>query len=184
MRTSTARSNGYRCPKCGDETTRDGSGAGYVRHIRNPDCDFERGERDEFLPLEPWQISQNRDNGSLRTGVVRLEVGDIIEIRGDGKQRCVTYVMGSAENWYATFKGQGAVPEGTVEWRLVSKRGSGSLTPPAPPPPIESAPPVPPSQPLPTKEGRLHIIKLVLEIAVVAITLIGGIIALFWRSKQ
>lgn len=50
MKTSTAKANGYRCPKCGDETTRDGAGLGYVRHTRNPNCEFEKGERDEFVP--------------------------------------------------------------------------------------------------------------------------------------
>lgn len=118
MRTSTAKANGYRCPRCGDETTRDETGIGYVRHTRNPACDFEKGERDEFVPSD-WHATQNRDNGSLRTGDIRLEIGDIIEIRGEEKRRSVTYVMGSSGNWHATFKGQGAVPEGTLEWRIM-----------------------------------------------------------------
>jgi len=46
MRTSTARSNGWRCPRCGDETSRDESGQGYVRHRTNSACDFEKGLRD------------------------------------------------------------------------------------------------------------------------------------------
>ena len=44
MRTSTSRANNYRCPMCGDETTRDAAGQGYVRHRHNPLCDFEKGE--------------------------------------------------------------------------------------------------------------------------------------------
>ncbi len=129
MRTSTAKANGYRCPKCGDETTPDEAGLGYVRHTRNSECDFEKGERDAFVPADTtWHTTQNRDNGSLRTGEVRLEVGDVIEIRGEGNQRRVTYVMGSVANWHATFRGQGAVPEGQVEWRLVSRAGVASPT--------------------------------------------------------
>ena len=107
MRTSTAKANGFRCPNCGDETTRDETGMGYVRHTRNPSCDFQKGERDEFVPPdtgETWHVTENRDNGSLRTGEVRLEIGDVIEIRGESKQRRVTYVMGSPSNWHATFK--------------------------------------------------------------------------------
>jgi hypothetical protein len=150
---------------------------GYVRHTRNSACAFEKGERDEFVPPDPWHATENRDSGSLRTGAVRLEVGDTIEIRGEGKQRRVTYVMGSAGNRHATFKGQGAVPEGPVEWRLVSRASGGSS--PAPEPP----PPQPPPIPL-TKEGRLHTVKLVLEIVSIAVAVVGGIMALIWRSKQ
>ena len=136
MRTSTAKVNGYRCPKCGDETTRDAAGLGYVRHTRNSACNFEKGDRDAFVPADAtWHTTQNRSNGSLRTGEVRLEVGDVIEIRGEGKQRRVTYVMGSVGNWQATFKQQGTVPDGQVEWRLVSRASVASPAPaPAPPP--------------------------------------------------
>lgn len=178
MRTSTAKANGYRCPKCNDETSRDETGQGYVRHTRNADCDFEKGERDEFVPPEPvvWHTTQNRDNGSLRTGEIRVEVGDTIEIRGEGKQRRVTYVMGSQGNCHATFKGQGAVPEGKVEWRVVARAGNGV----APVP----EPPAPPPAPVPApKDGRLHTLKLVLEILAVLITVIGGIIGLIWKFK-
>ncbi len=31
MRTSTAEANGYRCPQCGDEVTKDPAGKGFVR---------------------------------------------------------------------------------------------------------------------------------------------------------
>ena len=47
MRTSTAEKNGYICPKCKDELTQDRKGRGYVRHKTNPNCDFERGEKDD-----------------------------------------------------------------------------------------------------------------------------------------
>jgi hypothetical protein len=129
------------------------------------------------VPADPtWHTTQNRSNGSLRTGDVRLEVGDVIEIRGEGKQRRVTYVMGSVGNWQATFKQQGTVPDGQVEWRLVSRAGVAS---PAPAPaPSHPSPQVPP----PT-DGRLITLKLALEIIAVLVTIIGGIIALVWRFK-
>lgn len=47
MKTSTAEKNGYICPKCGDELTEDRQGLGYVRHKTNPDCNFEKGEKDD-----------------------------------------------------------------------------------------------------------------------------------------
>ncbi|MDE0000538.1 MAG: hypothetical protein OXQ89_22575 [Rhodospirillaceae bacterium] len=47
MKTLSALRNGWRCPQCGDQTTRDSKGQGFVRHLYNSDCDFERGERDE-----------------------------------------------------------------------------------------------------------------------------------------
>lgn len=179
MRTSTARANEYRCPKCGDETTRDEAGIGYVRHLRNPSCDFEKGERDQIEAPETgsWHTTENRDNGSLSTGPVRLEVGDTIEIRGEGKRRRVTYVMGSPNKWHATFKGQGAVPEGKVEWKLIARpretprelHRTDRSTP---------SPPLPPSS-----EGRLHTAKLVLEIMALLITVIGGAVAIYWQLK-
>jgi hypothetical protein len=46
MKTSTAEDNGYHCPKCGDETTRDHAGKGFVRHMNIALCSLERGERD------------------------------------------------------------------------------------------------------------------------------------------
>ena len=46
VRTSTAESHGYRCPKCGDELSRDPSKKGFVRHMSMAGCDLERGERD------------------------------------------------------------------------------------------------------------------------------------------
>jgi hypothetical protein len=46
VRTSTAEANGWRCPQCGDATTCDHSGRGYVNHRKNRDCPLERGEWD------------------------------------------------------------------------------------------------------------------------------------------
>ena len=47
MKTSTARNNGYICPACGDETTQDPKGRGYVRHKTNRSCRYENGKKDE-----------------------------------------------------------------------------------------------------------------------------------------
>ena len=47
MRTSTAEKNGYICPKCGDQLTRDLRPRGFVRHKTNPDCRFENGQKDD-----------------------------------------------------------------------------------------------------------------------------------------
>ena len=49
VKTSTAIKHGYVCPACGDELTVDHSNMGYVRHKRNPNCDFERGQRDPYV---------------------------------------------------------------------------------------------------------------------------------------
>ena len=131
-----------------------------------------------------WHQTTNRDNGSLKTGSVRVETGDTVEIRGEGKRRRVVYVMGPPGNWHATFKGQGAVPEGQLEWRLVSRVGTAPE--PSPPPSVVSAAPspTPVTAPVHKPESRLHTLKLVLEILAVAITIIGGSIALVWRSRQ
>jgi hypothetical protein len=53
MRTSTAEANNWVCPICKDELTQDPAEKGFVRHKTNPDCDFERGERDD--PESPEQ---------------------------------------------------------------------------------------------------------------------------------
>lgn len=47
MKTLSALLNDWRCPQCGDQTTRDSKGQGFVRHLNNSNCDFERGEKDE-----------------------------------------------------------------------------------------------------------------------------------------
>jgi hypothetical protein len=48
IRTSTAEQNGFRCPKCDDETTRDPNGSGFVRHKSNRRCKLENGQRDQI----------------------------------------------------------------------------------------------------------------------------------------
>ena len=47
MKTSTAKQNGWRCPVCGDETSRDPGGRGYVKHKTNRTCRFEKGMKDQ-----------------------------------------------------------------------------------------------------------------------------------------
>ena len=47
MKTLSALRNDWRCPQCGGQTTRDSKGQGFVRHLNNSNCEFERGERDE-----------------------------------------------------------------------------------------------------------------------------------------
>ena len=46
VRTSTAEKHGYRCPECDDELSKDNRGKGHVRHMNNPNCRFEEGQRD------------------------------------------------------------------------------------------------------------------------------------------
>lgn len=46
VKTSTAEKNNYRCPACGDELHGDPSGRGFVRHVSNPHCLFEKGKKD------------------------------------------------------------------------------------------------------------------------------------------
>lgn len=46
MTTSTARKNGGRCPECGDAVAEDRKGRGWVKHLNNRNCDFERGMKD------------------------------------------------------------------------------------------------------------------------------------------
>ncbi len=70
---------------------------------------------------------ENDDNGSLVTGSRRLAVGDRVRIAGEARVRTVTYVMGSErKGWRACFKGQGALPVGTVAWDLVGPGGSAA----------------------------------------------------------
>lgn len=117
VRTSTARSAGYICPNCKDRLSRDRTGRGYVSHLHDPDCGLEKGQRDDY---REWRAAQNGDNGSLPTGDVKLEIGTTIQIRGEESFRTVTYVMGSNRNgWRACSRGQGAVPTGSLEWRIV-----------------------------------------------------------------
>ena len=81
-----------------------------------------RGTQETFGIDVEWEDTDNDDSGSLFTGETRLAVGDVIEIEGEGKQRGVTYVMGSdRKGWRACFKGQGAVPSGAVRWRRITE---------------------------------------------------------------
>jgi hypothetical protein len=117
VRTSTAEQNHYICPRCRDALCRDRSGRGYVAHKNNSTCRFEEGERDDFTQ---WRQSNNDDHGSLFTGKVQLKQGATILIKDEGRERTVTYVMGSERNgWHACFKNQGAVPVGEIEWRIL-----------------------------------------------------------------
>ena len=68
MRTSTARENGWRCPQCGDETSRDESGQGYVRHLRNADCTFEKGLRDGVVAVSPAATPGIAASANVRGG--------------------------------------------------------------------------------------------------------------------
>ena len=49
MKTSTAEAYNYICPdpECGDNLTKDRIAKGYVRHMNNPNCKFEKGEKDQ-----------------------------------------------------------------------------------------------------------------------------------------
>ena len=47
VKTSTAEKNNYRCPVCGDELKQDNAGRGYVAHVLNPHCQFEKGKKDQ-----------------------------------------------------------------------------------------------------------------------------------------
>ncbi len=51
MKTSTAEKHNFVCPICGDKLGQDPSGKGYVRHLSNPKCQFEKGQKD--LPASP-----------------------------------------------------------------------------------------------------------------------------------
>lgn len=122
VRTSTAEANNYVCPSCKDELNRDRSNRGYVSHKRNPNCSFQKGERD---PLNEWLKVANDDNGSLITGGIQLNIGSVIEILGEDRVRTVTYVMGSDRNgWRACFRYQGAVPVGDLQWRAIGPAAS------------------------------------------------------------
>jgi hypothetical protein len=48
MRTSTAEANNYVCPECGDKLTEDLAVLGFVRHKNNPNCQFEKGCKDNM----------------------------------------------------------------------------------------------------------------------------------------
>ena len=70
MKTLSALRNDWRCPQCGDQTTRDQKGQGFVRHLNNSNCDFERGERDEndFSGKAEFKLEDtNRNRMSIAT---------------------------------------------------------------------------------------------------------------------
>jgi predicted RNA-binding Zn-ribbon protein involved in translation (DUF1610 family) len=47
MKTSSAEApEPRRCPECKDAVTRDLKSRGFVRHKNNPNCGFQRGEKD------------------------------------------------------------------------------------------------------------------------------------------
>lgn len=47
METSGAEAHGWRCLRCGDDTTQDQAGRGFVRHRSNAGCGYGHGERDD-----------------------------------------------------------------------------------------------------------------------------------------
>ena len=47
VRTSTAEKHGFVCPECGDRLRQDLAGRGFVMHVSNPNCSFERGQKDD-----------------------------------------------------------------------------------------------------------------------------------------
>lgn len=69
----------------------------------------------------------NNDTGSLRTGDVRLEVGQAVRIEGETKTRIVTHVAGSPGRFHAYFKHQGAVPLGNVRWSVLAPQSPGVI---------------------------------------------------------
>ena len=64
MKTLSALRNDWRCPQCGDETTRDHKGQGFVRHLHNSNCNFERGERDatDFIGKTEFKLRDTYRN--------------------------------------------------------------------------------------------------------------------------
>ena len=49
VKTSMAIEDGHVCPLCRDELTVDHANMGYVRHKRDPNCDFEHGQTDPYI---------------------------------------------------------------------------------------------------------------------------------------
>lgn len=136
----------------------------------------------------PWIALENDDNGSLFTGAQQLVKGDVVEIKGENRHRTVTYVMGSTQKgWSACFGQlngirQGAVPVGPVQWRLVqSNNGVTALVSPEANVPEPTEKPEP--QPQPQPHSQLMSTKLILEILLALIGVVGGIVAL-WRAFQ
>jgi len=76
VRTSTAETHNYRCPWCGDGLKRDNSNRGWVAHVSNPHCQFEKGQKDDV------------GSGSLlageltRTSAPEHQLTDGVRVRG------------------------------------------------------------------------------------------------------
>jgi len=69
----------------------------------------------------PWNQVDNDDNGSLFTGELRLQKGDLIQVQGESSPRRVTYIMGSdRKGWRVCTRGCGAFPCGPVRWMAVN----------------------------------------------------------------
>jgi hypothetical protein len=135
-----------------------------------------------------WVDSVNNDNGSLYTGATQLNVGDRVQIEGENRYRIVTYVMGSNRNgWRACFGrlggvSQGAVPEGNVQWRVVRPEDEqiDAVLPQEQVTPQRAPDPTPNAVTLhgPETNSRLMSTKLMLEILLALVGVVGGIIAL------
>jgi len=113
-------------------------------------CETWRQIMEVFTELAPtsdptWQLADNNDNGSLRTGEHRLRVGQVIEIEGLPQPRYVTSTMGGPGNFHACFKNQRAVPLGRVRWRVIAS--ADPSTAPVPEPPHARSPHTDPSAP-------------------------------------
>lgn len=67
---------------------------------------------------------ENRDSGSIRItdpASPQPPVGQRFQIVGEAKVRTATYIMGSdRKGWFATCKGQGPLPVGTVTLCVLS----------------------------------------------------------------
>ena len=113
-----------------------------------------------------WISVVNDSTGSLKTGARKLRVGDVIELRGENKCRFVTFAMGTDTATHsATFKNQGLLPKGSVEWRLVATAT-----------PFEKSTPVNPPLPPQVPPGLFRRIWVWIEGSEKVIKVIGGIL--------
>jgi hypothetical protein len=120
MKASTAEKHGYKCPECGDLVTLDKSGRGFVRHIRNNSCKFERGQRDARKVRERTRI------GSTAIALAALLLISCTESASSGPtDREIRKLFADKGFMFdAEFKisrgdlmeatGEGAIPKGTV----------------------------------------------------------------------
>ena len=111
MKTLTAVRNGGRCPKCGDQTAEDRKGRGFVRHLANRDCDFQRGEKDVQFPANEIRLGledtfHNRMSAAIRAWMAfvlekypgwremkRQEIGYVFEMRTEESDVEVDFVL-------------------------------------------------------------------------------------------